>query len=311
MKIHHYPGPIPVFKHPVLTIGTFDGVHYGHQRIISRIREIASEINGESVLLTFHPHPRMILDPENNGLQLLNTLVEKSSLLESYGIDHLIIARFSEEFSKLTPKEYIEDFLVNNMRPEVFVIGYDHHFGNKRSGNIESIRKYSTQFGYRVIEIPGQLIEDIAVSSTRIRMAVLEGRITEANKLLGHNFTLSGKVISGEKIGTELGFPTANIQISDPAKIIPAQGVYAVRAIHKGNTHNGMLYIGNRPTFDGQKLSIEVNIFDLDQDLYDDFLKIELISEIRGDIKFGSTEELTHQMKMDKNAVLELLKDHG
>jgi riboflavin kinase / FMN adenylyltransferase len=307
MRVFQFAEQLPAFTNPVITIGTFDGVHIGHQQIIQQINQIAKDIKGESVLITFFPHPRLVLHPEKNGLKLINTLQEKIKLLDQFGVDNLVIHEFDRSFAAQSPTAYIENFLVNRFHPKAIVIGYDHRFGINRSGSIEDIKHASSTFGYQVNEIPKQVIDEIAVSSTKIRQAITEGNIKDANLWLGNPFMLSGKVVGGEKIGASLGFPTANIQIGNTCKIIPANGVYAVKVFWQGKSFKGMLYIGNRPTFDGTKQSIEVNIFDFNKDIYGQSVQLDLISKIRGDIRFDSTEELVRQMRHDKEKTVKIL----
>lgn len=308
MKVYRFLEDLPPFRHPVLTIGTFDGVHAGHQQIIQRIRHLAEEVGGETVVLTFHPHPRLVLNPADDSLQLLHTLPEKIRWLEQYGVDHLVIATFSPAFAQTPPREYIRDFLVEKIHPAVLVIGYDHRFGKNRSGDIDTMRQYATEFNYRVEEIEKHLVEDITVSSTRIRQALQDGKIAFASQLLGHPFTLTGQVIKGHQIGQQIGYPTANLFIEDRHKLIPATGIYAARVEVDGSTWDAMLYIGNRPTFAGTEKAIEVNLIDFSGNLYGKELCVQLIAEVRSDRKFDSPEALTAQIAADKEAVLQILR---
>lgn len=310
MKVYRFLDDLPTFRNPVLTIGTFDGVHEGHQQIIARINEIAEAIDGESILLTFHPHPRLVLNPNDTELQLINTLEEKIDLLDQYGIHEMIIATFSKDFAQTTPKDYIRHFLVEKIQPKVIVIGYDHHFGKDRAGNIETLREHADEFGYQVEEIAKHLVDDAGVSSTKIREAITEGQIRKANQLLGHPFRLTGRVIKGHQIGNQLGYPTANIFIEDKHKIVPGVGIYATRVRVDNTWYKGMLYIGYRPTFSGTEKAIEVNLFDFSGNLYGDQLTLDIVAEIRGDKKFDTPEELSAQMAADKEATLAIL-DQG
>lgn len=307
MEVHQSLDHLPEFRNPVLTIGTFDGVHHGHQQIIRHINEVAQRVHGESVLLTFHPHPRLVINPDDDSLRLITTMDEKIALLDRYGIDHLVIATFSLAFSRTEPKDYIKNVLVDSIHPRYLIIGYDHHFGRNRQGNIQTLKQYADEFGYEVEEIPKQIIEDISVSSTKIRKAVTNGDIEKANLLLDHPFLLTGTVIKGQQIGKSLGFPTANLFISDKHKLIPPSGVFAVRVVLGSETFDGMLYIGNRPTFSGTEQSIEVNIFDFNKDIYGNQISLELMATIRGDMKFDSEEALKQQMAADKEQTLEIL----
>lgn len=310
MKVYRFLDDLPRFRNPVLTIGTFDGVHEGHQQIIGRINAMAREMDGESILLTFHPHPRLVLNPNDTSLQLINTLQEKIDLLDHYGIHEMIIATFSKAFAKTSPRDYIKHFLVDKIQPKVIVIGYDHHFGKDRAGNIETLRQYAGEFGYRVEEIEKHIVDDVGVSSTKIREAIAAGHITQANHLLGHPFRLTGRVIKGHQIGNQLGYPTANLFVEDKHKIIPGVGIYAARVRVGEQWFKGMLYIGYRPTFSGKEKAIEVNLFDFNGNLYGDELTLDIVAEIRGDKRFDTPEELAAQMAADKEATLRIL-DQG
>ncbi len=291
----------------VLTIGTFDGVHAGHQKIISRVNELAKKINGESVILTFHPHPRMVINPEEHALKLLNTLEEKIVLLEKYGVNNLIITPFSQSFSQMTAEDYVKNFLWKNIQPKIIVIGYDHRFGNNREGGLHTFLKMKSELHFEVEEISRQDLEDMAISSTKIRNALLEGKVKLANQLLGHEFTLKGKVVKGASLGRILGFPTANIAIDDENKLIPREGIYAVKTKHNNTWYNAMLYIGTRPTFNGKSQTIEVNIFNFSENIYDKEIEVLFVSEIRADIKFATADALVHQLKKDKEAAEKIL----
>jgi len=307
MRVFRDFDSLPHIKNAVLTIGTFDGVHSGHQQIITRINKLAKETKGESVILTFHPHPRMVINPSDTSLKLLNTLEEKIALLESYGVDNLIITPFSVEFSEMSAESYVKDFLFNKIHPEVIVIGYDHRFGKDREGGIHTFKKLSNQLGFRVEEISQQMVDDIAVSSTKIRNALHEAKVQLANQLLGHPYSLSGTVVKGEALGRHLGFPTANIEIDDTHKLIPKEGIYAAKTIYNKVVYNSMLYIGNRPTFRGKTQTIEVNIFDFSEDIYGKTLTIEFVAAIRDDIRFDTADALKHQLMKDKEAAEKIL----
>ncbi len=294
-------------KNPVLTIGTFDGVHKGHQVIINRINELALEVNGESVILTFHPHPRLVINPEDDTLRLLNTLDEKLDLLEKYGVQNVIVTPFSRDFSLMTAESYVRDFLWHHIRPKVVIIGYDHRFGKDRQGGIHTFMSLKDSLGFEVEEISRQMVDDIAVSSTKIRNAVFEGKISLANQMLGHAFSLKGIVVKGESIGRHLGYPTANIEVEDRNKIIPKEGIYAAITIIDNIRYNSMLYVGKRPTFRGKNQTIEVNIFDFSQNIYGKEIEVEVVSEIRDDIKFNTADALINQLKKDKEAAEKLL----
>lgn len=292
---------------PVVTTGTFDGVHLGHQKIISRLKEIAKTENGETVLLTFYPHPRMVLFPDDNELKMLNTQQEKIALLEQYGIDHLIIYPFTKEFSRLTSVEFVRNILVNTIQTKRLVIGYNHHFGRNREGSFEHLKEYGPLYGFDVEEIPAKDIDSIEISSTKIRNALLSGDVKTANNYLGHNFSITGKVVGGKKLGRTIGYPTANIDINDKYKIIPADGVYAVNVIHDGKIFEGMLNIGNNPTVEGKGRSIEVNIFNFDKEIYGDDATIIFIERLRDEVKFNGLEQLKEQLSKDKENAIQAL----
>lgn len=311
MHIHSLPDTYPVFRAPVLTIGTFDGVHHGHQEIFQRMKDLAEAMEGETIVLTFHPHPRLVLHPEDGSLHLLSTLQEKKELMARYGIDHLVIANFSQAFAQTTPREYIKSHLVERMMPQVIAIGYDHRFGHNRSGGLDDMMLYGKEFGYRVEEIPKQQVDAVTVSSTRIRQAIEAGQMGLANLLLGHPYFLTGYVGRGYGVGKGMGFPTANITITDPHKLIPEPGIYAARTRVFSRWYKSLLYIGTRPTFQGNEQSIEVHLMDFDGNLYDQLLQIEVIKEIRNDLKFDSKEALREQMLNDREVALDMLSNQG
>ncbi len=307
MKIYHNINEFTPLKNAVVTIGTFDGVHIGHRKIISGIKELAAKTGGETVLLTFFPHPRMILHPEDESLKLINTIGEKAELLEQLGIDHLIITPFSRDFSNQTPEEYIREVLVNNIGTKKIVIGYDHRFGKDRQGGLNDLVKLGPLYGFEVVEIPEQDINDVAVSSTRIRSALLEGKIELANTFLGYPFYITGAVNRGDQVGRQIGFPTANIVIDEHYKLIPSDGIFAVKVKVAGEVYNGMGYIGSRPTINGLTRNIEVNIFDFDKDIYNQPIRMEFLNFVRGDLKLSSLDELKAQIAKDKEQVKLLL----
>lgn len=308
MKIYHNIEEFVPVKNAVVTIGTFDGVHLGHRKIISRLKEIADEIGGETVLLTFFPHPRLILHPEDQDLRLINTITEKAELLSQLGVDHLIITPFSRDFSNQTAEEYILDILVEKIGTRKIVIGYDHRFGKDRQGGLKQLQQLAPVYGYDVIEIPEQDIHEVAVSSTRIREALLHGDIALANEFLGYPFFITGKVNRGDQIGRTIGYPTANILVEETYKLIPKDGIFAVKIYLHDSEHLGMGYIGHRPTINGMTRNIEVNIFDFNRDIYSQPIRMEFLHYVRDDMKFNSLEELTEQLGKDKIAVEKLLK---
>ncbi|MCW3084393.1 MAG: riboflavin kinase/FMN adenylyltransferase [Bacteroidetes bacterium] len=307
LKVYNTISDFKNVKNPVVTTGTFDGVHLGHQKIISRLKDVAREQNGETVLLTFYPHPRMVLFPEDNDLQLINTQDEKIELLERYGIDHLIIYPFTKEFSRLTSIEFVRDILVNSMKTKCLVIGYNHHFGRNREGSFEHLKEYGPLYGFDVEEIPAKDIDHVEISSTKIRHALQTGDVKTAVSYLGHEFSITGKVVEGKKIGRTIGYPTANIVVEDKYKLIPADGIYTVKVKHKGSMYGGMLSIGNNPTVNGQFRTIEVNIFDFDKVIYDDDATIYFIERLRDEVKFNGLEELKAALAIDRENSVRIL----
>lgn len=300
MKVYKQLSEFSPIKNAVVTTGTFDGVHIGHQKIIHRVKEIAHQIDGESVIITFHPHPRLVLFPEDNHLKILNTLPEKIKLIEASGIAHLIIIPFTKEFSRLSSVDFIQQILVDQIGTKKLVIGYDHHFGKNREGSFEHLKHYGPSYGFEVEEIPKQDINDVGVSSTKIRTALAQHHIAIANQYLGYPYAIEGIVVKGDQIGRSIGFPTANIQIQESHKLIPADGIYAVHIEWQSQTYKGMLYIGDRPTVQGSKKVIEVNIFDFDQEIYDEQIQVKLIQYIRGDQKFDSLDALKLSIQQDE-----------
>jgi riboflavin kinase/FMN adenylyltransferase len=307
MKVYQSIEEFSEAKNSVVTIGTFDGVHVGHQQIISKLKEAAQQENGETVVLTFFPHPRMVLQPDDNDLKLITTMPERIELLREYGIDHLIIQPFSKEFSRISAVEFVRDILVNKIGMKTLVIGHDHHFGRNREGSYKDLEEMAPVYNFRLVEIPEQVVNEVAVSSTKIRNALLSGDIKTANRLMGHEFTLNGKVIDGEKVGRQLGFPTANISVAESYKLIPATGIYAVLVKVEDVIYQGMLYIGNRPVFQGKQLSIEVNIFDFDQSIYNHHISVMLKDRIRDDMQFKNSDELKKKMEEDKLIAVKIL----
>ena len=303
MQVHRDINNLPTFKNAAITIGTFDGVHSGHVKIIELLKQEAQSKNGESVIITFHPHPRMVVDsekPSSSNLHLLNTPEEKIELIAKHGVDHLVIVPFTSAFSEMTADEYIHNFLVAKFHPTTIVIGYDHHFGKGRTGNYKLLEQYAPQLNYEVKEIPQYVLNHIAISSTKIREAVTNGEIEAANKFLGYKYLLSGIVVDGDKIGRTLGYPTANIEIGNAYKLIPANGIYVVQCELQERVINGMLSIGIRPTVGGTTLRIEVNLLDFNEDIYGCHLKVMLIKYLRPEVKFDGLEALVAQMKHDE-----------
>lgn len=309
MKIYHGIDDFSKLNFAVVTSGTFDGVHVGHQKIFDRLREIARRHQGETVVLTFWPHPRLVLHPEDESLKLLNTFEEKAAFLKDQGIDHLIRIPFTKEFSQLTSEQFIRQILVETIGTKKLVIGYDHHFGKNREGSFEQLKQNAPEYGFEVEEIPRQDVDHVGVSSTKIRKALEEGDIETATHFLGKPYSLTGRVVAGDKLGRLMGYPTANIEVDTKYKLIPMDGIYAVTVLHEHTTYGGMLYIGNRPTINGTKQNIEVNIFNFNKDIYGESLTIYIHKLIRGDAKFSDLEALKNQLHLDQQASLAILKN--
>ncbi|NQD71684.1 bifunctional riboflavin kinase/FAD synthetase [Sphingobacterium shayense] len=319
MKIYRNLGEFKPLSNAVVTIGTFDGVHIGHQKILSKLKECAYNIGGETVLLTFFPHPRLIINPNDESLRLINDIEEKANRLALAGIDHLIITPFTRDFSNLSPEQYINEVLVGQLGTKQIVIGYDHHFGKDRQGSILDLKHYSTIYDFAVEQIPEQDIEDVAVSSTRIRESLIKGDIETANKYLGYNFELTGTVVRGDQIGREIGFPTANLNVLENHKLIPAYGIYAVEAEIYSNVpsintgryveprpeciEKGMAYIGTRPTVDGMTRKIEINLLDFKDDIYGKTIRVKFLKFIRHDQWYESLDIMKEQIKLDEKAI--------
>lgn len=290
---------------PVITTGTFDGVHRGHRKILEQLRDLADELDGETVLLTFQPHPRKVLFPDAD-LQLLNTLDEKIALLASTKLDHLIIQPFTSEFSRITPEDFIRNILVKKIGAIGVVAGYDHHFGRNREGAFRELEQFADMLKFKVREIPAYVTDDVAVSSTKIRAALREGDIARVNQYLASRFFLTGRVIPGNRLGRELGFPTANLSVDNENKMLPAIGVYAAEVILEGKKYPAMLNIGTRPTVGGTGVKLEVHIIHFDGDLYDQELRLMLIARLRNEQKFQSIEQLVVQLKRDREETLKI-----
>ncbi|MFI5154779.1 MAG: bifunctional riboflavin kinase/FAD synthetase [Chitinophagales bacterium] len=315
---------MPYFKNAVITIGTFDGVHTGHQQIIEQLKREAEKYSGETVIITFDPHPRKIVHGPQKEIRLINTLEEKIELLAKSGIDHLVVIPFTTAFSQLSAQEYIRDFLIDKFHPHTIIIGYDHRFGRGRTGDYHLMEEMSSVFTYRLCEIPVHVLNAISVSSTRIRQAIIDCEIGYANELLGYSFFFSGSVIEGEKLGEKIGFPTANLRINDPEKLIPGDGVYAVHACLAedengvntgipvprkfGKIYSGMMNIGFRPTVDGSRHLIEVHLFDFAEIIYG--LELRVFSEffLRKEVKFNGIEALREQLFRDQEEAGRYLK---
>jgi riboflavin kinase/FMN adenylyltransferase len=306
VKVTHDYSQFSSTKKTIVTIGTFDGVHIGHQKIISQLLNASKNKNETSVLLTFFPHPRMVLQKDSN-IKLINTIDEKINLLEKIGLEELIIHPFNREFSRLTALEFVRDILVHKLNISKLIIGYDHHFGKNREGNFEQLLEYGGMFDFEVEEIPAQNINDISVSSSKIRNALIDGDIERANKYLDYNFMLSGKVVAGNNLGSKINFPTANIHIEQDYKLIPKNGVYIVKSIILSVAYFGMLNIGNRPTIDGKQQTIEVHFFNFDKNIYEENIQIELLKFIRDEEKFESIEALKNQLIEDEITIKNII----
>ncbi len=308
MQIHRDIENLPKFKRPVITVGSFDGVHRGHRVLFDRVMKVAREVDGESVIVTFYPHPRQIIYPRDNSFHILTTLEEKIELIKKTGVDHLIIVPFSIEFSHITAIEYITNFLVARFAPHTIVVGYDHHFGRNRGGGVRLLMDFGRRYNYHVEEVQAEELENITISSTKVRNALDEANIELANEYLSYNYLLHGRVVHGLKIGSQIGFPTANLELENKLKLLPPIGIYAVNVHYDGKRYGGMLYIGTKSTVvDGEELAVEVNIFEFNQSLYGEEIMIEFISYIRGDEKFDSIDSLRDQLQKDKQNTVMVL----
>jgi riboflavin kinase / FMN adenylyltransferase len=295
----------------VVTIGTFDGVHIGHQKIIERLVNIAKNENLQAVVLTFFPHPRMVIQKDAN-LKLINTIGEKSKLLENLGVNNIVIKEFTLEFSRLTALEFVRDILVNKLKVKHIIIGYDHHFGRNRTANINDLKEFGEEYDFEITEISAQDIAEVTVSSTKIRKALMNGDIKEANSFLGYHFMLTGKVVKGKSLGKQIGFPTANLCIDENYKLIPKNGSYIVKSEFEEKTVFGMMNIGINPTVNGKKQSIEVHFFDFDKDIYEKKIEIQMLERLRDEQKFNSIASLKAQLFKDKKQSLDYIQhNHG
>ncbi len=327
MKVHYKIEDLPAFRNAVVTIGTFDGVHMGHRQVLASLKEEAAIINGETVIVTFHPHPRKVVSSAILGIRLINTLEEKIELLAALDIDHLVVVPFTEVFANQPAEVYIKDFLVDRFHPHTIIIGYDHRFGRDRAGDFRLLEKHAPEYGYFLKEIPKHILENISISSTNIREAILHDDIDTAHKLLGYEFFFSGEVVHGDKLGRELGYPTANLKPENEEKIVPGNGIYAVYAcllpdggpacpaMLPGKMEKpalpgllkGMMSIGFRPTVDGKKRVIEVNLFDFAEEIYGRVLRVYVKQYLREEVKFDSLADLVRQIDQDKINSLDIL----
>jgi riboflavin kinase/FMN adenylyltransferase len=301
--IYHQISELTGPSNTIVTIGTFDGVHMGHQKIIKHLVELKRKEGGEIVLFTFAPHPRKVLFPEQTDLKLITTTEEKCDLLKQFGIDHVLVYPFTKAFSQMNAQDYISDIIARGLKTKTLVIGYDHRFGSNREGNIDTLKELAPVYGFTVEEIPAQEINQLNISSTRIRKAIDDGDMKTANEFLGYSFFITGTVVKGKQLGRTIGYRTANIFIEDTDKLIPKIGVYAVNVILKGNKYKGMLNIGTNPTTDTDaKIKIEVNIFEFDQNIYGETLRVEFVKRIRDEKKFANLDELKQALANDKIA---------
>ena len=309
MKEHKGANAFHSDHHTVVTIGTFDGVHVGHRKIIQKLVNTARAGKLESAILTFFPHPRMVLQKDAD-IKLINTIEERKQILEKTGIEHLIIHPFTQQFSRLTAKEFVRDILVQKLKAKKVIIGYDHRFGRNRTADINDLREFGRDYGFEVEEISKQDIEEVAVSSTKIRKALQEGAVEKANRFLSYPFMLQGTVVKGKGLGTGFSFPTANIDVKEDYKLIPKNGVYVVHSEIKGEEVFGMMSIGTNPTVGGTKKTIETHFFDLEMDLYGKYLPIELLARIRDEKKFDTIEGLKIAMSRDEAFSRQLIADN-
>lgn len=289
-----------------ITIGTFDGVHVGHRKILERLIDNAAVLGLKSAVLTFFPHPRMVLQ-QDVSIQLLNTVEEKERIMKDLGLDYLIVHPFTKKFSRLSATEFVEDVLVGDLNVKKIIIGYDHRFGRNRNADINDLRAFGKEFHFEVEEISAQEVDDVSVSSTKIRKALEEGDIQTANTFLGYKYMLSGTIVRGKGLGKKLDFPTANLSIPETYKLIPKDGVYVVSSLINGITVYGMMNIGFNPTFEGEMRTIETNFFDFDQNIYGQYLQIDIIDRIRDEYKFGSVEILKAQLRKDREVSLSII----
>ena len=309
LKIHKGANAFKSEKQTVVTIGTFDGVHAGHQQIIKRLVDAAKIENLESVIFTFFPHPRMVLQKES-GLKLINTIEERTEILEDTGIDHLVVHPFTQQFSRLTAQEFVRDILVNRLKAKKVIIGYDHRFGRNRTADINTLKQFGEEYGFEVEEITKQEVDQVAVSSTKIRNALLKGRVEQANNYLQTPFSLKGVVVRGRGLGKEFKYPTANVSIKEDYKLIPKNGVYVVSSTIDDEKYFGMMNIGTNPTVGGEEQTIETYFFNLDKDLYGKELKIEMLTRIRAEKKFSSVEALKIAMQQDEAFSKQFIRDN-
>ena len=308
-KVYRQIEDVKLTNNTILTIGTFDGVHLGHKKILNQLLQKKQETGFETFVFTFDPHPRKVLFPEQTDLKLITETEEKINLLNQSGIDHVLLYPFNKNFSEISPEDYISNLLIEKLKAKFIIVGYDHRFGKNREGNLELLLSFSEKYNYEVIEISAEDINSINISSTQIRKAIEAGDIIKANQFLGYDFFVTGKVTEGKKLGRTIGFPTANIVLGSADKIIPKQGVYAVVATIKNGTFNGMLNLGINPTVSSNnQLKMEVHLFDFNEEIYNETIKIEFKERIRDEKKFADLSQLKEQLKLDKEKIIEVLK---
>lgn len=308
MKVYQDIADFQKLPHAIVTIGTFDGVHLGHQKILARLHEMAASENGETVMVTFWPHPRMVVSKDSQNLRLLSTIDEKIDLLRQQGINHLLIIPFTREFSELTSEEFVQQILINGIGTQKLVIGYDHHFGRNREGSFDYLKQNAPRYGFAIEEISRQEIDNLTISSTKIRQALSEGDTHTANELLGRNYTFSGVIVKGRQLGRTIGYPTANVHVSETYKLIPADGVYATRVQVRGQVYDGVMSIGFRPTVNGVGRTQEVYIFDFQSDIYGEKVIVEVVAYLRPELKFDGLEALIKAIEADCEAALKILR---
>jgi riboflavin kinase/FMN adenylyltransferase len=306
MRIYYDLDDFRPLPFAVVTSGTFDGVHLGHQKILNRLKEVANRHRGETVVLTYWPHPRLVLYPDDQSLRLLNTFEEKAELLKEQGIQHLVRIPFTREFSQISSVRFITEILVENLGTKKLVIGYDHRFGKNREGSFSELQANGPRYGFDVEEIPAQDVDHVTISSSKIRVALQTGDVGTARQFLGRNYAITGRVIKGDQLGRVLGFPTANLDLDAHHKLVPAEGIYAVQVHHARQTFRGMLYIGNRPTINGTRPVIEVNIFNFNREIYGENLVVEFVQLLRKDARFATLDELKSQLEKDRMSALQV-----
>lgn len=308
MKIYNNFSDFVKVPNAIVTIGTFDGVHLGHQAILKDMVKTAKEIGGETVVITFYPHPRQVLNINAANLRFITTQEEKLQLLEKSGVDNVIVVNFTKEFSRVSSEDFIRDYIIEHINPVKLVIGYDHHFGNNRMGDFSLLSEMQNKYNFKVQRIEAHDVENIAVSSTKIRLSLQQGDVSRANALLGYQFSYIGKVVSGNKIGRELGYRTANIEVEREFRLIETSGVYATYVDYEGKEYKSMTYIGKKPTINNDEIeNIEVHLFDFDGDLYDKEIKVRFVKRIRGEQKFESLDALKKQIQIDEKNIREIL----